>query len=257
MSRVVVITGCASGIGRATAERFADSCDRVIGVDLRDADVIADLATVACRSAMLREIEALAPEGVDTVIAVAGVAGRADPRLIIAVNYFGALATLEGLRPLLARSTRPRAAAVISTAALPELAPIDAALVDACLAGDEATALAAAAGSGRAAYGSSKRSLARWLRGAAVRLEWAGAGILLNGVAPGAVVTPMTAPLLATEEGRAMLAKSTPVAVGEYGRPEEIAEVLCFLGRLEGRYLLGQIVFVDGGTEAITRPTLI
>jgi NAD(P)-dependent dehydrogenase (short-subunit alcohol dehydrogenase family) len=257
MNRVVIVTGSASGIGRATAERFRKSGNRVIGVDLRDADVIADLGSVDGRAAMLREIEVLAPDGIDTVIAAAGVA-HAGPRQIIAVNYFGALATLEGLRPLQAKSARPRAVAVLSTAAIPELCPMNDALVEACLNGDEVAALAAAdAAEGAAAYSSSKYALSRWLRRAAVGPKWAGSGILLNGVAPGTVYTAMTAPLLATEEGRAVLAKATPIAVKEYGRPEELAEVLGFLGSLEGSYLVGQILFVDGGTHALTRPTLV
>jgi NAD(P)-dependent dehydrogenase (short-subunit alcohol dehydrogenase family) len=54
-----------------------------------------------------------------------------------------------------------------------------------------------------------------------------------------------------------MMAKATPIAVREYGRPEELAEVLCFLGSLQGRYLLGRIVFVDGASDALTRPAWI
>lgn len=254
--RIVVVTGAASGIGQATAKRLRQNGDQVIGVDLRDAEVIADLGTPHGRASMRREIERLAPDGVDTVIAAAGVAGG-DPRRIVAVNYFGALATLEGLRPLLARSTQPRAVAVLSTAAMAELLPMDVALVDACLSGNEAAALGVAEGRGDAVYPSSKHALARWLRRAAVGPEWAGCGIVLNGVAPGAVRTPMLAPFLATPEGRAMLAQATPIAVSDYGHPDELAEVLAFLGSLEGRYLVGQIVFVDGGTEALARPTRI
>lgn len=254
--RTVVVTGSASGIGQATVARFASTGARVIGVDLRDAQVIADLATAQGRRTMCLEVERLAPQGVDTVVAVAGLASG-DVRSVVAVNYFGAVATLQGLRPLLAKTPRPCAVAVVSTAALPELMAMDAELVDACLAGDEATALAAAEGKGNAVYPSSKHALARWLRQAAVSAEWAGAGILLNAVAPGTVRTAMTAPFLATEEGRAFLQVATPIAVNDYGQPEEIAEVLAFLGSLQGRYLLGQIVCVDGGTEALARPALV
>ncbi|HEY6868566.1 MAG TPA: SDR family oxidoreductase, partial [Novosphingobium sp.] len=86
-----------------------------------------------------------------------------------------------------------------------------------------------------------------------------GAGILLNGVGPGSVLTPMTEPFFATEEGRAMLAMATPIALAgrAYGKPEELAEIIAFLATLRGRYLVGQIVYVDGGTEAIKRPGTI
>ena len=62
-----------------------------------------------------------------------------DP-LTIKVNYFGAVATLEGLRPLLAAGTDPRAVVISSVASLH---PSDPAIVDAALAGDEAAAVAA------------------------------------------------------------------------------------------------------------------
>lgn len=248
------MTGAASGIGRATAECFRRAGDHVIGVDVRDVEVVADLSTVDGRATMRAEVERLAPQGIDTIIASAGIA-TGSPELIVAVNYFGALATLEGLRPQLAKSSRPRAVAVVSTAALPGLLPVDAALVEACLAGDETIALAAARSKGDAVYPSSKRALALWVRRAAVQGEWAPSGILLNAVAPGAVVTPMTAPLLATEQGRAMLLRTTPIAVNQYGRPEEIAEILTFFGRLDGSYMVGQIVCVDGGTDALSRPS--
>jgi len=100
----------------------------------------------------------------------------------IAINYFGAVATLEGLRPLLANSPRPRAVAICSTAAL---LPTDDAVVNACLAGNEVLALAEMRARPQTAYMSSKRALSLWLRRAAVADRWAGAGILLNGVAPG------------------------------------------------------------------------
>lgn len=63
----------------------------------------------------------------------------------------------------------------------------------------------------------------------------------------------MTEPLLATGEGRAVLARATPTAVAEYARPEEAAELLYFLGSMENHYLLGQIIYFDGGTEALRR----
>src|SRR5699024_4183723 len=121
-----------------------------------------------------------------------------------AVNYFGAVATLEGLRPLLAGSHSPRAVAVTSMASL---MPHDDALVTAFLNGNEDEALARAAelaaGSpdeGNLIYGSSKQALSRGVRRQAPTAEWAGAGIPLNAVAPGVVLTPMTAALTATEE---------------------------------------------------------
>lgn len=258
MNRTIVVTGAASGMGRATADVLAHAGHQVIGVDLRDAEVVADLSTLAGREAMVAQVNALAPDGVDSVIAVAGVAPPASPSTMIAVNFFGAVATLELLRPLLLRSSAPCAVAVISTAAL---MGYDQGLVDACLARDEAGAVALAdrmplMGN---AYASSKHALAQWLRKAAVSPEWGGSGILLNGVAPGSVLTAMTEQFFATEEGREMMAKATPISLPGryYGDPDEVAEVIAFLATPSGRYLVGQIIYVDGGTEAIFRPDAI
>ena len=69
----------------------------------------------------------------------------------------------------------------------------------------------------------------RWIRRTAAGPEWAGAGILLNGIAPGLVRTPMTLPLLTTEAGRAVLAQAVPRAVAQPAEPEHIAFLLAFL----------------------------
>ncbi|MDO7833475.1 SDR family oxidoreductase [Sphingobium sp. HBC34] len=259
MQKTIVITGAASGIGRATAETLKAAGHQVIGVDLRDVDVIADLSTPAGRTAMVDAVTALAPGGIDGVVAVAGIPAPAHPPLLLAVNFFGAVATLEGLRPLLLRSVAPRAVVITSTASLTDYAPE---LVDACLLGDEAAAMRHAEHvnpNTATGYATSKHALARWMRRAAISDDWAGSGILLNGVAPGRTFTPMTQPFFDTEEGRAMLDKATPIALSDcpYGKPEELAEVIAFLATLQGRYLLGQILYVDGGTEAIVRPTMI
>ncbi|MBB4614317.1 SDR family oxidoreductase [Novosphingobium taihuense] len=259
MKRTIVITGAASGIGRATAEKLTAEGHRVIGVDLRDVEVVADLSTPAGRQAMAAAVASLAPDGVDSVIAVAGAPAPAPAPRLLAINYFGAVATFELLRPLLLRSKAPRAVAIVSTASLSEFDPV---VVDACLAGDEGAALALAQGidpEGGTGYASSKNALARWLRRAAISPEWAGSGILLNGVSPGRVYTPMTAGFFASKEGLAMLDRYTPIALSDcpYGQPEELAEAIAFLATLQGRYLLGQILYVDGGTEAISRTDMI
>jgi NAD(P)-dependent dehydrogenase (short-subunit alcohol dehydrogenase family) len=254
MNRTIVLTGAASGIGLATAEELKAAGHRVIGVDLHATDVIADLASLAGRAAMARGVAALAPDGIDGVVAAAGVSIKLPASTAVAVNYFGAVATLELLRPMMLRSPAPCAVAILSTAILQGH---DRPLVEACRSGDEAAALAVAESLERSgsAYPSTKYALARWLRQAAISPEWAGSGILLNGIAPGAVNTGMTGPFLATGEGRAMIAKITPTALADrvHGEASELAEAIAFLATLRGRYVVGQILYVDGGADAILR----
>jgi len=251
--RTVVITGSASGIGLATAEILRDRGDRVIGVDLHDAEVTADLTTLQGRAAMVEEVSALSGGAVDAVIANAGLALPIPAT--VAVNYFGALATLEGLRPLLLGSDAPRAAL---TSSMASLMPHDELLVDAALAGDEAKAMARAyeladAGHGELLYASSKVALSRWMRRVAPTAEWAGAGIPLNGIGPGIVETPMTADLLATDEQRAALADMVPMPLHGYMQAEVPARLLAWLVSEENTHLCGQLVFVDGGSDAVIR----
>lgn len=251
MTRTVVITGSASGIGQATAARCAAAGDRVIGVDLRDADIEVDLGAAAGRARLVEEVSRLAPEGIDAVLAGAGL-GRPDmPREVVAINYFGTVATLEGLRPLLARSSRPRAVAISSTAGF---MPGNQAVVDACLAGDEAAALAAITAAPATAYPDSKRALSLWLRRAAIRPEWAGAGILLNAVGPGVTKTSMTAPLLQEPRWAEVVKQTNPIAVQDYAEAGEIAELLQYLLGFENHYTVGQIIYIDGGSDPILRP---
>src|SRR5258706_13633968 len=96
--RTVCITGSAGGIGAATRERLEKEGARVMGVDVRDAEVIADLSTPAGREAMVAAVTELCGGALDGLVAAAGIMG--DQPLVVAINYFRAIATLDGLRPL-------------------------------------------------------------------------------------------------------------------------------------------------------------
>ncbi len=254
MVRTIVITGSASGIGRETTRLCREAGDRVIGVDLKGADVEADLATPQGRAAMVEAVTRLAPDGIDGLVAGAGISRGDMPAETLAINFFGAVATLEGLRPLLARGTRPRAVAICSTAAI--LSPGGPA-VEACLAGNEAEALDAIRAAPQGSYAHSKRALSLWMRRAAVQADWAGSGIALNGIGPGVTLTPMTTPLLDDPEMVKLVQQSNPIATAAYAAPEEIAEVIRFMLTIETPYMVGQLVFVDGGSDALLRPDTI
>jgi len=249
VQRTCVVTGSASGIGRAARARLESDGWRVIGVDLRDAEVIADLARPEGRRALVDEVTRISGGAIDGVLAGAGVGAPAP--LAVRVNFFGALATLRGLQPLLARGSEPRAVAIASQAVQN---PVDAAIVDACLAGDEEKAVAAAAASPEdLPYASTKRALARWIRRNASRPEWAGAGIPLNAVGPGVIRTPMTEAVRSTPDGLAWLDERVPMPLHGHGDPEDVAPLLAWLLSRENRMVTGQLIFIDGGSDVILR----
>jgi NAD(P)-dependent dehydrogenase (short-subunit alcohol dehydrogenase family) len=251
--RTVVITGSASGIGAAVMRRMESAGARVIGIDIRGADVTCDLATTEGRAAAITAVAERA-DNIDALVTCAGVAGLTDRSgsLVASVNYFGTVALLEGLRPLLARGASPAAVAISSnsTTIQPKV-PVE--LAQACLAGDEAGARAMADEvTALMAYPATKLAVAWWVRRHAPTPEWAGAGIALNAVAPGKVETPL---LDETRADRVIggLVDALPMPMGRSGTPDEIAAVVQFLLGSEARFFCGSVVFCDGGTDAQLR----
>jgi NAD(P)-dependent dehydrogenase (short-subunit alcohol dehydrogenase family) len=252
--RTYVLTGAAGGIGKATKSLLEERGHRVIGIDLKNADIEVDLATPEGRGSLHDSVKALAPDGIDVIIAGAGLhaAIPATP----SVNYFGAVETLENLRPLLANSPAPRAATLVSFATFQEP---DQTLVDRLLAGDEAGAHArvdeiAKSDSYNLVYRSTKRALARWMREAAPSQRWAGQGIPLNAVAPGVVDTPMVQAALNDPEARRQLLEvDAPMPLNGVEQPIVIARALAWITNEENTHMCGQITVVDGGSEVVKR----
>jgi NAD(P)-dependent dehydrogenase (short-subunit alcohol dehydrogenase family) len=250
-----VVTGSASGIGAATVSRLTAAGERVIGVDIRDADVLADLSTPQGRTSAIGGVTELAGGALDGVVTCAGL-GPIPSRpgsAIVSVNYFGTIELLRGLRPLLAAGQAPAAVAISSnsTTCSPGV-PDD--LIALCQADDEPAARARAdeLGGMGGVYPASKVAVARWVRRHAVSKDWIGAGIRLNAIAPGMIDTAMIA------EGRADPAVAPmldlfPIPSGGPGRPEEVAAVIAFLLGADSSLLCGSIVFADGGTDALLR----
>jgi NAD(P)-dependent dehydrogenase (short-subunit alcohol dehydrogenase family) len=245
----VCITGAAGGIGLATRQLLEARGDTVIGVDLRGAEVDADLATEEGRSAMVAGVTERSGGVLDGLVAGAGVQGAA-PSLVVSVNYFGAIATLEGLRPLLAAGTDASVVAISSNSAtaMQGVAP---AIVDACLAGDEGAARAVAEAAGPYVdYPSTKLALARWVRRQAPTADWIGAGIRLNAVAPGPTATAMTDAL---DMPVLELGDLYPVPIRRLATADEQAAVIAFLLSGAASYIVGALLPVDGGGDAATR----
>ncbi|MDG3010270.1 SDR family oxidoreductase [Rhodococcus sp. D2-41] len=251
------LTGTASGLGAATRERLQSAGHRVIGVDRAGADVNVDLGSAAGRAEAVERVAELAAGSLDGFVPFAGLAstgGRAGS-LLVAVNYFGAIEVLEGLRSLLAAGQDSSVVLISSnsTTTQPNW-PVE--LAEACLAGDEDKARSLADGfgdlGGLQAYPATKAALAYYARTRSA--EYIAQGIRLNAIAPGLIDTPMTDGLRGDQVTGAAIEQfiaSTPIGRG--GRPDEVAALVAFLLGAESSYFVGSVLFMDGGVDAAFR----
>lgn len=253
-SRVYVVTGSASGIGREVTGRLRDQGHRVVGVDVHDADVVGDLGDPAGRAEIVRGVESAVAGAVDGLITCAGV--RDIGPQTVAVNFFGTVDIIDALHPRLLLSAAPRVVALSSLAAV---LPIDPEVVNACLARDEPTALANARvapptidGRPRLYY-SSKHALSRWVRQNAATPKWGGAGILMSAVAPGTVRTPMTVDVTADAATERAWLDRLPNVADRLLDAAEIAELALWLCSPANTVILGQTLFADLGSEVLIR----
>jgi len=252
-----VVTGGASGIGAATVALLRSGGEDVITVDIRDADVIADLSTAQGREAAIAGVRERVGDSLDGLVCCAGVGPSVPSRLIAMVNYYGSVDLLDGLLPLLAAAPRSDetgrpAAVVIASNSASFAAGDDDTLSDSLLAGDPDAAAAVAEGFHPAqAYGQSKRALTKAVRRRAG--QWGEAGVRLNAVAPGAIETPLLeASRQDPEVGAAV--DALPVPVGRHGRPEEMAAIVEILLGPKAAFVHGSVWFADGGTDALIQP---
>ena len=254
-----VVTGAESGIGAATANLLREQGHRVIGVDRSPSDITVDLSTAEGRAEVVRRVGELAPDGIAGYVPCAGVAGLTgvDPRLVVSLNYFGAVDVLTGLRPLLARAAEQGehpAVVLISSNSVTCQPGWASDVAGACVEHDEVKARRLAADAQAVnVYPATKAALAWWVRREGIKPAWIGAGIRANAVAPGFIATAMTDQLRRDPE-LGVFADAYPDAIGRPGRPEEVAATIGFLLSEQSSLIVGATVFVDGGTDAIMHP---
>lgn len=82
---------------------------------------------------------------------------------------------------------------------------------------------------------------------------WAGAGIPLNVVAPGTVITNMIRELPATDEGRKLADGKVPMPLNHHSEAVVIARMPAWLTSEENTHVTGQTIYIDGGADATLR----
>ncbi len=248
-----VVTGSGSGIGAAIRERLESEGFEVIGIDLKGAELIADLSGPEGRADAVREALERCGGRLDRLVTCAGLGSNVRPASLVAsVNYFGSVEVLDGLFPALQKGQDPAAVAIVSNSA--QMAPLDdTPFVAAMLDGNEPEArrIIDEMDSPIVAYLGSKHALGRAVR-RRVR-SWGDARVRLNGVAPGPVWTPL---LEATRDDPATRKEieNIDIPIGRFGQPEDIAAFVSFLLGPEATWMHGSVLFLDGGNDAEIRP---
>ena len=236
--RSALVTGAASGIGRATCERLATGGWQVLAVD-RDADgfgwtaarpmvtvLTADVASEADNARMVAEAE-VRFGGLDALVLNAGITGGggidelafSDFQRIVSVNLYGPVLGLKAALPLLRRSASPAVAITSSTMGV---------------AGDAENW----------AYGMTKHALIGLVRSLSRELGWE--GIRINALCPGPTKTGMTGMMEdAAPAHYEMLRRQVPLQ--RWADPDEMASAIEFLISPAASYINGHALVADGG----------
>ncbi len=249
----IVLTGGATGIGRAIRDSLTNAGHKLIVVDLKDADVAADLSSPEGRQAAITGVLS-ATDGIDALITCAGVGSHIpDTALVASVNYYGSIELVEGLRSALEKNRG--SVIMISSNSAPQCQSPE--LLQAFLDGDEAAAREVARGlRGHDVYSGSKQAVARWMRRNAP--AWAARGVRMNAIAPGYIETPMTAVVAENPDyGESIRAFKASIPLGRPGEPQDIAHIVDFLLSPNAEFICGSVIFADGGHDAQFRPDVI
>ena len=245
---VAVVTGAASGMGRACVESLRGSADVILAVDLRAPEidgtigVACDISDPAAVQALTDRVRELGP-----FRALAHAAGispvMADPRRVFEVDLVGTQLLLDALEPLVIPGS---AALCFSSVAAYQIAPFadpaQDARLDAPLAPDFLEWAAAAITDSGYAYGLAKRGVVRAAGRAAVR--WGRRGGRVNSLAPGLIDTPMGRSEFEKQPMMKQMLDATPL--GRFGQASEIAAVVAFLLSDAASFVSGIDIAVDG-----------
>jgi NAD(P)-dependent dehydrogenase (short-subunit alcohol dehydrogenase family) len=233
--RRAIVTGAASGLGRACVEALRARGYAVAALDARDvrgtgleaehvaACEVSDVEVV--EDAVADALQALG--GLDAAVHCAGIFPEESVPLhalspqvwerTLAVNLTGAYALARAVLPALIQS---RGALVLTASG----------------AGEQPQA-------GAAVYAAAKAGVAALARAAAI--EYAHLGVRVNSISPGWMDTAMAAPVLTRQNRRERVERSVPL--GRVAAPAEVAETVVWLISEAAGYITGQDIVVDGG----------
>jgi len=243
--RVALVTGAASGIGLATARRFAGEGATVL---LADRDVAKLTAALANLGGVPHEAIPLDVTDEGGWIALAARVQQRFGTLDILVNNagFGKFATI-------AETTLDQWRAILAVnldsvfLGTKHMLPLLAASGHGAIV-NMSSIRGIVAGTGTGSYCAAKGGVRMFTKVTALECAEAGNGVRANSIHPGHIATPLSAPAYADPEIAKKLLADVPL--GRVGQADEIADAILFLASDESRYMTGGELVVDGGTTA-------
>ena len=234
-NRTAIVTGAASGIGRASAELFAAEGARVLAVDRPGANLVfenagiealaCDLATETAPAQIVSRATAVFG-GLDILFNNAGVA-NSSPAAEMTDEAWDAV-----------QAVNLRAVFRLTRASIPLIVASDAGRII-----NTASVMAEGTDYGLSAYCASKAGVVGLTRNLA--LELGKHGVTANAILPGAIFTGMTQASFEREDVAAFWAKKA--ALRRLGQPIDVARLALFLASDDGGFITGQSIAADGG----------